>query len=104
MDTVAGMDPEAFVRAHTAVAASPYLPEIRLHLAADAFALWERTEQELGGGVSAPPFWAFPWAGGQALARHLLDNPEPVRGRTVLDLAAGSGPVAIPAARAGAAT
>ena len=51
MDTVAGMDPEAFVRAHTAVAASPFLPRIRLHMAADAFALWERTEEELGGGV-----------------------------------------------------
>jgi len=109
MDTVAGMDPEAFVRAHTAVAASPFLPQIRLHMAADAFALWERTEEELGGGalgggVSAPPFWAFPWAGGQALARYLLDHPETVRGRTVLDLAAGSGLVGIAAALAGAAT
>ena len=98
MDTVAGMDPEAFVRAHTAVAASPFLPQIRLHMAADAFALWERTEEELGGGalgggVSAPPFWAFPWAGGQALARYLLDHP-----------AAGSGLVGIAAALAGAAT
>src|SRR5437763_12303847 len=108
MDTVAGMDPEAFVRAHTAVAASPFLPQIRLHMAADAFALWERTEEELGGGalggvVSAPPFWAFPWAGGQALARYLLDHPELVHDRTVLDLAAGSGLVAIAAAKCGAA-
>jgi predicted nicotinamide N-methyase len=98
------MDPAAFVRAHTALGVSPYLPEIRLHLAADAFALWEQTERESGGAtVSAPPFWAFPWAGGQALARHLLDHPEVVRGCTVLDLAAGSGLVAIAAAGAGAA-
>ncbi len=94
----------AFVRAHTAAATAPYVPEVRLHVAADAFALWERTERERGGGVSAPPFWAFPWAGGQALARHVLDRPEAVAGRTVLDLAAGSGLVAIAAARAGART
>jgi predicted nicotinamide N-methyase len=98
------MDPAAFVRAHTSVAGSPFLPEIRLHVAADAFALWERTEEELGGGVGAPPFWAFPWAGGQALARYVLDHPALVRGRTVLDLAAGSGLVAVAAALAGAAT
>jgi predicted nicotinamide N-methyase len=103
-DTVAGMDPADFVRARTRLATSPYLPDIRLHLADDAFALWEQTERELGGGVSAPPFWAFPWAGGQALARYLAEHPEAVRGRTVLDLAAGSGLVAIAAALAGAAT
>ena len=98
------MDPADFVRAHTALGVPPYLPELRLHLASDAFTLWERTEEELGGGVvTAPPFWAFPWAGGQALARHLLDHPELVRGRTVLDLAAGSGLVAIAAAKCGAA-
>jgi predicted nicotinamide N-methyase len=93
-----------FVRAHTAVGAAPYVPEVRLHIAADAFALWERTERERGGGGAAPPFWAFPWAGGQALARHVLDRPEVVAGRGVLDLAAGSGLVAIAAARAGART
>src|SRR2546429_98291 len=70
------MDAAAFVRTHTALGVPPYLPEIRLHLAADAFALWEQTEREAGGGgVTAPPFWAFPWAGGQALARHLLGDP-----------------------------
>jgi predicted nicotinamide N-methyase len=94
----------SFVRVHTAVGTAPYVPEVRLHIAADAFALWERTERERGGGVAAPPFWAFPWAGGQALARHVLDRPEVVAGRTVLDLAAGSGLVAIAAARAGART
>jgi predicted nicotinamide N-methyase len=92
----------AFVRAHTTIGTVSHVPEIRLHLAADAFALWERTEQERGGVISAPPFWAFPWAGGQALARHLLDHPEVVAGATVLDLAAGSGLVAIAAAKAGA--
>jgi predicted nicotinamide N-methyase len=93
----------AFVRAHTTIGTVGHVPEIRLHLAADAFALWERIERERGGGVSAPPFWAFPWAGGQALARHLLDHPEVMAGRTVLDLASGSGLVAIAAAKAGAA-
>src|SRR5947208_16642452 len=98
------MEPAEFVRAHTALGTSPYLPEIQLYQAADAFALWEETERARGGGWSAPPFWAFPWAGGQALARYLLDHPETVRGRTVLDLAAGSGLVGIAAALAGAAT
>ncbi len=93
-----------FVRAHTALIPVPYLPEIRLHLAQDAFGLWERTEEAAGGGVSAPPFWAFAWAGGQALARYLLDHPEVVAGRHAFDLAAGSGLVAIAAARAGAAS
>ena len=98
------MDLAAFVRKHTALQAAPHLPELRLHLAVDAFTLWERTEEESGTGeVSAPPYWAFPWAGGQALARHLLDHPEFVRDRTILDLASGSGLVAIAAAKCGAA-
>src|SRR5438477_13087042 len=88
--SVGAVDPVEFVRAHTALGAPPYLPELRLHLAADAFTLWERTEEELGGGVvSAPPFWAFPWAGGQALAWLLLHHPDLVRDRSVLDHAAG---------------
>jgi predicted nicotinamide N-methyase len=93
-----------FVRAQTTLGATPFLPEIRLHLAADAFELWEETERRRGHGGAAPPFWAFPWAGGQALARHLLDHPEAVAGRRVLDLASGSGLVAVAAARAGAAS
>jgi predicted nicotinamide N-methyase len=93
----------AFVRAHTRLLPAPYVPEVRLHLAEDAFGLWEETEREHGSGVGPPPFWAFAWAGGQALARYLLDNPDLVAGRTVFDLAAGSGLVAIAAARAGAA-
>jgi predicted nicotinamide N-methyase len=92
----------AFVDAHTRVAATPHLPEIRLHLAELAIPLWEQTESAADGEMP-PPFWAFAWAGGQALARHILDHPELVRGRRVLDLAAGSGLVAIAAATAGAA-
>ena len=79
------------------------LPEIRLYLARDAFGLWERIERDTGQQQLPPPFWAFPWAGGQALARYLLDHPACVRGRAVLDLASGSGLVAIAAAGAGAA-
>jgi predicted nicotinamide N-methyase len=74
------------------------VPEIRLHLAEEPFAIWE----QLGEGGPLP-FWAFAWPGGQALARHVLDHPELVRGRRVLDLASGSGLVAIAAAKAGAA-
>ena len=80
------------------------LPEIRLYLARDAFGLWERIERDTGQQQLPPPFWAFPWAGGQALARYLLDHPGQVRGRAVLDLASGSGLVAIAAAAAGAAS
>ncbi|MGA5702618.1 class I SAM-dependent methyltransferase [Peterkaempfera bronchialis] len=95
---------EEFVRAHTRVAATPYVPEVLLHQADEAIGLWERTEQAQGGARMPPPFWAFGWAGGQALARHVLDHPEAVAGRTVLDLASGSGLVAVAAALAGAAT
>jgi predicted nicotinamide N-methyase len=98
----------AFIRANTTLGEPPLLPEIRIYLARDAIELWERTEQQAAAPDAAqpelpPPFWAFPWAGGQALARYLLDHPGQVRGRTVLDFAAGSGLVAIAAARAGAA-
>ena len=91
-----------FVRAHTRLTPALFVPEVRLHLADEAIPLWERTEQERGD-QQPPPFWAFAWAGGQALARYVLDHPDTVRGRTVFDLAAGSGLVAIAAARAGAA-
>jgi predicted nicotinamide N-methyase len=81
----------------------PYAPEIRLHVADEATELWQRTEEELGEIGLPPPFWAFAWAGGQALARYVLDNPETVAGRRVLDFASGSGLVGIAAAKAGAA-
>lgn len=95
--------PAAFVRAHTRLAPLTWVPEVRLHQAEDAIALWERTEAEVGA-LLPPPFWAFAWAGGLALARYVLDHPWVVRGRTVFDLASGSGLVAIAAARAGAST
>ena len=82
----------------------PLVPEIRLHLAAEPIGLWQRTERDLGQTGLPPPYWAFAWAGGQALARYLLDHPGVVAGRRVIDLASGSGLVAIAAARAGAAT
>ncbi|MCO1597747.1 50S ribosomal protein L11 methyltransferase [Micromonospora sp. RHAY321] len=81
---------------------TPFVPEVRLHLAEDAIVWWARMEAAAGRTL-APPYWASAWAGGQALARHLLDHPELVAGRRVLDLAAGSGLVAIAAALAGAA-
>jgi predicted nicotinamide N-methyase len=81
----------------------PLVPEIRLHLAAEPIGLWQRTERDLGRTGLPPPYWAFAWAGGQALARYLLDHPGVVAGRRVIDLASGSGLVAIAAARAGAA-
>ncbi|MEU1838953.1 class I SAM-dependent methyltransferase [Micromonospora chersina] len=81
--------------------AAPFVPEVRLHLAEDAILWWARMEAAAGRSLP-PPYWASVWAGGQALARHLLDHPELAAGRRVLDLAAGSGLVAIAAALAGA--
>jgi len=94
---------EDFILASTAPMAPPHVPEIRLHLADEAHELWLRTEEELAEIGLPPPFWAFAWAGGQGLARHVLDHPETVRGKTVLDFASGSGLVAIAAVQAGAA-
>ncbi|MBO6717298.1 MAG: methyltransferase [Rhizobiaceae bacterium] len=92
----------AFIRANTALIAPPHVPEIRLHLADEAHDLWHRTEEELQAIGLPPPFWAFAWAGGQGLARYILDNPEIVSGKSLLDFACGSGLVAIAAAKAGA--
>lgn len=94
---------ENFIRANTALIAPPHVPEIALHLADEAHALWHRTEEELEEIGLPPPFWAFAWAGGQGLARHVLDHPHRVAGRRVLDFASGSGLVAIAAMKAGAA-
>jgi predicted nicotinamide N-methyase len=96
-------DAERFILDNTALTAPPHVPEIRLHLADEAHDLWKRTEEELAEIGLPPPFWAFAWAGGQGLARFVLDRPEAVRGRRVLDFASGSGLVAIAAAMAGAA-
>lgn len=95
-------DPEAFIRAHTRLLPVPHAPAITLHVADEATALWQKTEDELGEIGLPPPFWAFAWAGGQALARYVLDHPEVVAGARVLDFASGSGLVAIAAAMAGA--
>jgi predicted nicotinamide N-methyase len=95
-------DPKRFILDNTSIMAPPHVPEIRLHLADEAHDLWLKTEDELEEIGLPPPFWAFAWAGGQGLARHILDHPESVAGKTVIDFASGSGLVAIAAARAGA--
>jgi predicted nicotinamide N-methyase len=98
-----GLAGPEFIRTVTRLAPVPLAPEIRLYLAAEPIGLWQRTEQELGQAGLPPPYWAFAWAGGQALGRYLLDHPDVVAGRRVIDMASGSGLVAIAAARAGAA-
>jgi predicted nicotinamide N-methyase len=97
-------DPAAFIRKETAIIAPPLVPEIQLHLATELVPLWQATEAKLAKHGLAPPYWAFAWPGGQALARHVLDHAGLVRGRRVLDFAAGSGVSAIAAALAGAAS
>lgn len=96
------MDPTLFIQRNTAITAPPLMPEIRLYLATQMTPIWHATEETLARGAVPPPYWAFAWAGGQALARYLLDHPETVRGREVLDIGSGSGIVAIAAAKAGA--
>jgi len=95
---------QEFVRGATRLQRPPRVPELLLHLADEMTPVWELTEAELGEQGIDPPYWAFAWAGGQALARHLLDTPALVAGRRVLDLAAGSGLCALASLRAGAAT
>ena len=96
------IDRARFIRENTTLMAPPLVPELQLHLAHEAVPLWQKTEEELGEMGLAPPFWAFAWAGGQALARHVLDHPELVGGKRVIDLASGSGLVGIAAMKAGA--
>ena len=96
-------DKRDFVLANTRLIAPPLTPEIRLRLADEAVPIWRKTEEELGAMGLPPPFWAFAWAGGQALARYALDHPALVEGKRALDFASGSGLVAIAAAKAGAA-
>ena len=97
------LDRPAFIRSTTRLLPVPLVPEIRLHMADDATELWGRTEADLGGLNLPPPFWAFAWAGGQALARYVIDHPAEGRDARVLDFASGSGLVGIAAALAGAA-
>ena len=91
-----------FILANTSLGVPPHVPEIRLHFADEAHDLWQLTEEELEAQGIPPPFWAFAWAGGQGLARYVIDNPDVVAGQPVLDFATGSGLVAIAAARCGA--
>ena len=98
------MTPEDFITANAALMAPPLVPEIRLYLATEVVPLWRATEDELEKMGVPPPYWAFAWAGGQALARYILDHPETAAGKRVLDIGSGSGLVAIAAARAGAAS
>lgn len=93
---------EAFIRANTRLLRPPLVPEIQLHLAEESLPIWHKTEEELGEMNLPPPYWAFAWAGGQALARYALDTPAIVAGKSVLDFGAGSGLVAIAAVMAGA--
>ncbi|WP_037081576.1 class I SAM-dependent methyltransferase [Neorhizobium vignae] len=95
-------DPQAFILENTDLMRPPHVPEIVLHLATEAHDLWLKTEEDLEKIGLPPPFWAFAWAGGQGLARHILDHPETVAGKRVLDFASGSGLVAIAAKLAGA--
>ena len=97
-------DPAAFIAANTRLQPVPHAPEISLWLADEVTPIWRLTEEGLGELGLPPPFWAFAWAGGQALARYLLDHPHDVAGKRVLDFAAGSGLVGIAAMKAGAAS
>lgn len=99
-----GADKAAFIRANTRIDSVPLVPEIQLYQADETTTIWQATEDDLNHIGLPAPFWAFAWAGGQALARYLLDHPDVVRGRRVLDVASGSGVVALAAAHAGAAS
>lgn len=92
----------AFILENTRPQHPPHTPELSLRLADEITPIWRMTEEALQEIGLPPPFWAFAWAGGQALARYVLDNPALVAGKSVIDFASGSGIVAIAAARAGA--
>ena len=102
MQTASALDPKSFVAANTVLQEPPLVPEIHLHLASEVVPLWQATEEALSRMGLPPPFWAFAWAGGQALARYILDHPDAVAGQRVLDFASGCGIAAIAAAKAGA--
>ena len=95
-------DPEAFIRANTALEVPAIVPEFKLWLASEYVPIWQATEAWMEAQNIDPPYWAFCWPGGQAIARYLLDHPEEVRGKRVIDFAAGSGVSSMAAARAGA--
>src|SRR3982751_759738 len=97
-------DPEGFIRAHLALERPAMVPEFELWLATEYVPIWQATEAWMEQQNIDPPFWAFCWPGGQAIARYLLDNSGTVRGKRVIDLAAGSGVSSMAAARSGAAS
>ncbi len=96
------LEARRFILENTTINSPPHVPEVRLHLADEAHDLWHKTEEQLAESGLPPPFWAFAWAGGQGLARYVLDNPGIVRDKKVLDFASGSGLVGIAAMMAGA--
>jgi len=100
--TLSPRDAKRFIEANTRLLAPPLVPELRLHLAEESLPIWQKTEDELEAVGLPPPYWAFAWAGGQALARYLIDTPDLVKGRSIFDIGAGSGLVALAAGRAGA--
>jgi predicted nicotinamide N-methyase len=100
--SIVATDPKDFIRQQTVLTPPPLTPEIRLHLATEITPIWQATETTLAQNNIPPPYWAFAWPGGQALTRYLMDHPDWVRGRRVLDFAAGSGLTAIGVAKAGA--
>lgn len=104
VDAVAQSRASVFIRENTRVLAPPLVPELLLHLAEESLPIWLKTEEELQKANIDPPYWAFAWAGGQALARYVLDHPDLVAGKHVLDLGSGSGLVAVAARRSGAAS
>src|ERR1700753_139185 len=97
------MQAKSFILANTALVAPPLVPEVALHLATEVVPLWRKTEEQLEAEGVPPPYWAFAWAGGQALARYVLDHSHVVRAKAVLDFGSGSGLVAIAAMKAGGA-
>ncbi|NWH07511.1 MAG: methyltransferase [Alphaproteobacteria bacterium] len=96
-------DAKAFITANTVLQVPPHVTELHLHLASEIVPIWQKTEEQLQQEGIDPPFWAFAWAGGQAVARYVLDHPAEVKGRRVLDFGCGCGLIAIAAMRAGAA-
>ncbi len=99
---LSGTNALRFIAENTRQLRPPLVPELLLHLAEESLPIWRKTEEEVEADGLPPPYWAFAWAGGQALARYLLDNPGSIAGRTVLDIGSGSGLVALAAAQAGA--
>jgi predicted nicotinamide N-methyase len=95
-------DPEGFIRANTALETPAMVPEFKLWLASEYVPIWQATEAWMEAQNIDPPYWAFCWPGGQAIARYLLDHPQEIRGKRVIDFAAGSGVSSLAAARVGA--